>query len=119
MQLGYTEQCARIIGETLQLWVGSVRIYEIRISELIWYSESYPWEFAMCDWKLLSQKETENCIRFYYRSGSIEAEVLFCNAQKELRITTEFHNVGETKVSQFTAGLTLPVTGYGKNKVTI
>ncbi len=119
MLLKYQNNRVIIENEVLQLYTGKTLIYENKIEDLIWYSLSLPWEYKSCDWILVESKETKDGMYLRYKSMSIQLMIGFYIEQDELKLSLEYENIGNEIIKQFTGGLTLPVCGRGKNKVTI
>lgn len=119
MLLRYGNNKAFIENEVLQLYTGKTLVYEKKISDFLWHSSCYPWEYQSYDWILVKTKESEDEISFLYECMPIQVGILFYIEQEELKISVEYKNIGNENIKQFTAGLTFLVCENSKNKVTI
>lgn len=103
----------------IELWTENRKVYEASIMDLFWYSSCYPWDYSPNRWELQPLEDTEEQVHLIYKCGRIQADVRLCTEQREMKVTVAFTNIGHRVINQFSAGMTMPVTGHGKNKVTI
>ena len=119
MRLICGENSVVFVEEIVELYTAKTKIHEFNVRQLLWYSVTYPWEFAPCDWKLIDRIIGKDSIEFLYEHGDILASICFLLEYQELKLYVNFSNNGNCKVNSFVAGLSLPMINHGKNKITI
>lgn len=119
MEFNSTRKKASVEAESMRLYCGDKEIYKIEIPEIIWYSACYPWNYANCLWELRKRKEKEEQVSFCYEMDAVQCNITLGMRQEEIELRAEFVNTGEEDIFQFTGGITLPVLGKKKQKVTI
>ncbi len=119
------------------LWGGNV-VYELDPRKFLWYSEGRPWQMGRREWQVWpagedagsalvdkgagtgSQPGTLSLV-----SGQILARIRFGEPEGMageyacLKLTVRFENAGDIPLYTFAGGLSLPVCGKEKQKVTI
>lgn len=111
------------------LYAGEQLVYEWNLSEFLWYSASYPWEYRKCEWKSI-QCETvqswdgqgereENRSILLYEDDFLKGKVTLTLKDHELKTELSVENCGREKLEDLTVGISLPVFCGIKHKVTI
>lgn len=115
----YKNSKAVIDEQDFKLYAGDNLLWEGKTPSMIQFSGCRPFEIGCVDWKFIKKEETEDSLVLVYQYESVQASLTVQAGNLALQMTLAFDNVGEEELFDFTGMLLLPITGKGKNKVTI
>lgn len=111
------------------LYSGEQLVYECDLSEFLWYSVTYPWEYRKCTWRRIQcvtgetwagqREQEENRSILVYEDDILKGEVTLTLEDHELKVEVSVTNCGREKLEDLVLGISLPVLSGGKHKVTI
>ena len=110
---------AEIDERTIALFWEGREIHRQATASLLTYSLSRPWSADSRTWALMDKALDENSLTLSWSSGAVRADLTFQAQEGQLKLDVSFTNIGEEELTDFTAGLLLPICQEEKCKTTI
>lgn len=117
----YGKSQAEVDEDRLKLYYGETQLKEWKITDIVQYSTTRPFQMDKNDWVFVKKDEQADCAAYTYRCEDIEATLAFRinEEQNALGMKVEFTNTGEDEIADFVGKVAFSVTGNGSNKITL
>lgn len=110
---------AEIDESSIALFWEGRELHRQSTASLLTCSVSRPWSAESQPWTVTEKRRDENSLTLSLDSKNVRAELTFGAEEDGLKLDVSFVNMGEEELTDFTAGLTIPVCREEKCKTTI
>lgn len=115
----YGSSKAEIDENYVRLSYNGNQLLELETESLIRYSQTRPFTLEKNNWTFKSKEEKGTSLSLQYEASPVMAELIFTQEENHLGVTLSITNISDQEITDFTGSVVIPVTGKGKNKVTI
>lgn len=119
MIFDFGTQTVEIINEEMTFKVSDVVIKKEKVSKLIGYSLTRPFQLEETDWEHVNTEENEEHVSITYKAFPIEAKITFSKSEDALEALVVFTNISDEEIADFAGNISIPMTDNGKNKFTL
>lgn len=115
----YGNSKAIIDEKEFVLLFGENQLMKLSTANLMQYSVTRPFSMDSNEWAFVSKEEKEDTAAYSYQCGDIVGTLTFSVRENALNVTVRFTNTGSEEMADFTGSVVIPVTGRGKNNITL